>query len=115
MEFRDKDLVSAILSAGVKHYEYLGVCVAAFAGGAAIAKHAAVVFPYMPGAAIGVGFLTSLSGLLLAILVAFDSWMAIKVPGKYAFWGKVAIAPVLVGSVFFVVAGSFVAIKQFAV
>lgn len=112
MKFRDKDLAQAILSAGVKHYEHLGICIAAFVGGAAIAKHASTVFPVAPAVAIGVGFLTSLSGLFLAVLVAFDSWMAIKVPSKYAFWGKIAIAPVLIGSVFFVIAGSMVAIKQ---
>lgn len=112
MKFRDMELVRSILASSIKHYEQLGVCVAIFAGGAAIAKYASWVFSPLPVAAIIVGFLTSVMGIFWPYASYLKLGRISRFLQKYGWGRRIALVPVMIGSIFFVFAGAVATVKQ---
>lgn len=115
MEFKDSDKTKQILDTAIPFLERLGVCVAAFAGGGAIAKFAEQVFPLFPGIPIAIGFLLVVVSLALALLVVNETWQAIARSVKSRWLNLLILLTILVSSVFFVVAGGLAAVKALAI
>jgi hypothetical protein len=114
MKLKDSDRPKEILDTAIPFLEKLGVCVAAFAGGGAIAKYASEVFPPCPGVAVALGLLLIVASLVLALLVVYETWRVITTSVKNRWVNLSILFIVLVSSVFFVIAGGLAAFKALA-
>ena len=115
MKFNDTDSTDKILNTAIPFLEKLGVCVAAFAGGGAVAKFSSQVFPLCPWIPVIVGFLLVFVSLVLALLVVYETWQAITRSVKSRWVNLAVLFTILLSSVFFVVAGGLAAVSALPV
>ena len=100
----------AAVQAIVEFFEQLGVCIAVFAGAAAIVKFRVKVFPFCPTIASILGVILLFGSFVLAILVA-GSWFTRHTSGIKSKWVLLVLVFVVTATtVFFVVAGGYAAI-----
>jgi hypothetical protein len=111
MEFKDTDRAIQILNTAIPFLEKLGVCVAVFAAGGALAKFASQVFPIFPLIPKILGFLLVVASLALALLVVYETWQAIANSVKRRWVNFSILFTILLSSVFFVLAGGLAAVK----
>lgn len=111
MNFNDTYSTNKILKTAIPFLEKLGVCVAAFAGGGAIAKFSSQVFPLCPRIPVVIGFMLVIASLVLALLVVSETWQAITKSVKRRWVNLAVLFTILLSSVFFVVAGGLAAVS----
>ena len=73
--------INSFLNPTIEYFERLGVCVAVFAGGAAMVKFAGKLSPYFPTGAVALGGFVIFMSMLLAVLTA-GSFIADGMKGR---------------------------------